>query len=790
MQKIPLWVLVLAAGVSLAAGCGDAPEDVRDAAAPRASRELAPLPDASPAATATRAPDAAVTPEEPAASTAERSNRVALVATPAPTPLPESQDAQQAPVDATSDRAEAGADGTLRAEAEWLGDRISTVVSLYNLTDEGRDTLMRLDLRQMRGQPGWFGSYGYKGWTGVGEAKPAPIIHELSHAYWGAFPVSGFPRLSWDPEGGLSPALERYHQDVLLFMKQPPDHYELLRSRLRNIPELSEDNLGGLFHSIEGDMVNHVTGDLDLLPPILRKYWDRFLQPGPWHSWYEAAAWFQSLAGDERSLFDQYSGFPHLDLRAYGSATSSRSTPMSTEVVDALGREERQRLWDFADQFELLLGAPEHDENFDFWRGYLRDMLRLHERHQGFLASLELENARPIGEAFSFLQDLRGDDDERARAIAAVSVAQPLVLHFLPVLDNHVLLSYFNLESEPPELATIRGTAAFVKRLRKFTPIVDDVLAQGRISTGQGAEALTRFLELQDLKNSRDLSLFIELLRDADGSATRRIFAALDGWMIRRLVQSVAAPLRSVTEPQRLLEAIGISEDSTLNELRDGIDLLAAYPSGNFLIDEPFLARLYEVVAAVAEGDESGVLGVIADSRFPMEGFIRAYPDRAVAVLSSDLVEAARIVMRSDSVTFPPARFIYRLMTENPEFAALLVGELSDMGNAELVMESLAHFAYDADRLEAVPGLPISLAADGRFLSELLDSQGPEWLARQIRVVLRVNTIRMAQGDMPGDYIQAYRRTLDASVGTLEEGKSKRTLQQIVDSSFSAATAG
>ena len=246
------------------------------------------------------------------------------------------------------------------------------VADLYAISEEGRDLFTRLDVRQMRGEPGFFGSYGYKSWTGIGEAKPATIMHELGHAYWGAFPITGVPDLSWDTQQGeeLSPAMRRYHADVLEFMKQPPGPYELLRSRLRNIPELSEKNLDGLVHAVEADIVSMVGGDLDLVPPILRKYWDRLLEPGPWGSWYEAVAWFKALDGEHAGLANEYLGFQHLDLRTHESlGRADTDGTLSDLVVDALRQEGRQRLQDFAEQFELLIGDPENEENFDFWRG-------------------------------------------------------------------------------------------------------------------------------------------------------------------------------------------------------------------------------------------------------------------------------------------------------------------------------------------------------------------------------------------------------------------------------------
>ena len=186
---------------------------------------------------------------------------------------------------------------------EWVLQRSEAVAQLHRITPEGLEMLRSLDVRQMSGQPGWFGSYGFKLWTGIGEARPGVVMHELSHAYWGAFPVTGFPELSWEVPEGRSSAMERYHQDVLKFMGQPPDPYELLRSRLPN------DDQDALFHLVDADLVATVAADLNLLPPILRKYWDNFLSPGPFRSWYDAMAWYQGLSNEDRALANKYKIF-------------------------------------------------------------------------------------------------------------------------------------------------------------------------------------------------------------------------------------------------------------------------------------------------------------------------------------------------------------------------------------------------------------------------------------------------------------------------------------------------
>ena len=664
---------------------------------------------------------------------------------------------------------------------------MQAVVGLYNISDEGREVLLRLDVRQMRGQPGFFGSYGYSSWTGVGEAKPSTIMHELGHAYWGAFPVTGLGELSWEVQGGeaLSPAMDRYHRDVLEFMRQPPGHYELFRSRLRNIPGLSETNLDPLSHTVEADTVDAVGGDLELLPPILRKYWDRFLQPGPWHSWYQAAAWFVNLTNSETPVAQQYTGFEHLNLRQYGSLRPSESIPLTQEVVETLEREERQRLWDFGDQFDLLLGTPEYEENFGFWRGYLRDMQQLHRRHAGFLESIQPPRSREVSEAFDFLRDLEGESlDNRAEAIKQIIQVQPFILHFLPVLDNRTLLALFAMDSFPTEGTTLKGTEAFVERLTKFTPTVDEVIRLGQHSPESAVSELSAFLETQDFENKQDLEFFFQLLRDADYATARETVSALDDATVRRLVRAVPATIRSLMDAQTLLKALGITASATPEDLALGIDMLITYPSGNFLIDEPFVDELYSVVATRSEADITGTLGAISSSPFPWERFILGFPREAVSLLASDLEAAAGLVTQSDSVMFPAARFVYRLIAANPEFAARLVGRLDNRGEDGLVVESLAHFAYDAGRLASVSGLPISLENDGLFLMQLLEDKGREWLGAQILEVIQVYTGHIELGDVPEDFLNSYKDTLEAGVAALPEGPSKQELRKMLRELF------
>ena len=288
--------------------------------------------------------------------------------------------------------------------------------------------LRSLDLRQMVGEPGYFGSYGFGKWAGVGEATPIAIMHELGHSYWGGFPVLGRPDLAWESSDGdeLAPALASYHRDILTFMAQPPNEYEMLRQRLRNLPNVSVENPEPLFHSLEADIPYTTGGDLSLVPPILRKYWGLFLAQGPFESWERAAGWFQTLTPQDRPVAGKFLGFEHLDLRQYSDLPkSSLKYDLLSEASLALANEERQRLTDLAEQFDTLLGDSQLEENFQFCRGYLQDKVALYRSHPDHLASLEHPRTAEIDKDLSFVVSVDGSPEFRANAISEEMAFQP-----------------------------------------------------------------------------------------------------------------------------------------------------------------------------------------------------------------------------------------------------------------------------------------------------------------------------------------------------------------------------
>ena len=675
------------------------------------------------------------------------------------------------------------------SNSPWVNQRLNALMQLYDLTDEGAALLRSLDLRQMRGEPGFFGSFGFKKWAGVGEAKPQGVMHEISHSYWGAFPVSGFPDLTWDTPSGreLSPAMEQYHADILMFMSQPPDSYELFRQRLRNLPELSDSNREPLFHNLEAGMVYSTGGSLSLVPPILRKYWDRFLRDGQFGSWYQAVSWFGNLSddrssGSSRFGANKYLGFEHLDLRDYDSLTTAGADVSRIFVpAEALAAEERQRLFDLADQFDLLLGDAQEEEKFQFWRGYLRDKVELHAIHQGYLSSLDLPRAASLASALDFLNSLDGlSHDQQATQVSATLAIQPFLVNFLPVLDNRTLLLLFAREAPLPQGETLQATASFVDRLERFSGLVAGVLESGRTNPQQGADELNRFLDETDFEQEEDLRLFFDLFREEDPSTASRVVLALDKETVRRLMKPVAVQLRFTLSADELLEKLDITADSSISDLKRGVNLLVEEPSGNFIIDEPFLTSMYRVIATRASSNPPETLTVLRDTPFSLEGFIQHQPTAASALLASDLDFAVEILGQSDPVVSPPARNVYRMIQEDPDFAARLVAALDERGKRELVVESVAYLAYDKARSEQVPSLPISLEQDGKYLAALADHLGGVVLAERLREAFTLYRKRASLGQVAEDFPVQFQATLEEAAATISAASVRDSLTRII----------
>ena len=673
--------------------------------------------------------------------------------------------------------------------APWVTERIDAIVALYQPTKAGEALLRSLDLRQMEGEPGFFGSYGFTEWAGVGEASPIGVAHELGHSYWGGFKVAGRPDLSWAiPSGStLSPALESYHQDVLTFITQPPDDFELLRQRLRNLPDVSSDNPEPIIHNMEADVVYNTAGSLNLVPPVLRKYWADFLPAGRFDDWYGAAGWFQSLSQDDVSLAGKWLGFEHLDLRQYPSldpATPPEDILLAAQRV--IETEEKERLRDLAYQFDLLIGYPQNDEDFEFWRRYLRDKVTLYRDHPAHLAVFSISRAEQIDSALRFLAaPATGSPAQQAQRLADRLVVEPFLVNFLPAVDNQVLVELFSSGTALPEGKTLQATASFVERLKIFGAKVDSVLRAGRSDPTAGAAELESFITDTGLDQKEDIKLFFDLFKDIDRKAAKDVTFALSNETIQGLMVPAPFQLRTILGPEELLSKLGIESDAAnQSSVRDGIALLVEEPSGNFQVDEPFLAAMFQVVAERAEDDPLETALLLMDSPFPLEGMILAQPTAASSIFKSDREFGLALVRNSDSLIAPPWRIMYRLVKTDPSLAAGMLAEFQRRGEAVLVAESLAYLAYDKDRQERSPLLPISLADDGRFLGSLFKEEGAEWLAARLSESVELYRQRVSANEVGADFLERYRETLEFAAAFLDDGETRKGLTEIIRRAF------
>jgi hypothetical protein len=444
-------------------------------------------------------------------------------------------------------------------------------------------------------------------------------------------------------------------------------------------------------------------------------------------------------------------------------------------------QEEQQRLFDLADQFHLLVGDPQKEENFQFWRGYLRDKLDLHRTHPDYLTSLRAPQAPDLAAALEFLSGLSGlSPTEQAKQIARQLPAQPFLVNFLPVLDNRTLMALFATGTPLPQGATLQATASFVERLGRFSVAVDRVLAQGRKGPQQGADQLRQVLEEIPFEPADNLRLFFELLRDADFATASQVVQSLDKNTIRRLMKPVPFDLRTLLAPEELLDKLDITASAEAASLKRGITLLMEEPSGNFIVDEPYLHQMYAVVAARSGTEASEMVQVLRDTPFPLEGLIQQQPQAAVAILSSDLEAAVKLVQASDLALFPPARVIYRLVYAEPDFAARMSLALEEVGDGGTMVESLAYLAYDKVRSEQAPELPISLESDGKFLEALLRQRGGAWLKQRLAEAFALFGDRAASSEVSPDFLSQYRATLETAVATLSDAANRKELQEII----------
>ena len=682
----------------------------------------------------------------------------------------------------------------------WVEDRLEAYAVLFNITPEGREFLEVVDFRKIEGRPAWYGSSGYRGFTGVGQARPDVVAHELGHAYWGAFPVTGYPELSWEKEEGeeLSPAMARYHEDLRRFMLQPPDRYEPLRERFRNYPNLNRGRFPDLIHAGEADIPRFTAGDLGLVPPILRKYYDRFLSDGEVETWADLMGWYASLEPGDKRLANNYLQLAHIPRDTYSGVERVEGAALDDDLRDILVGEEKQRLIDFIEQFDSVLNdenslkdAVNVDRGFPFWRSYLREMFAFYKRYPGVVEEYEGPgDDGSIQSAFEALESaMELGHDEAAEYLGSRLEEEPFLYNFLPIVGDRLLLAVLEPEPEgtaPQELP--KGADAFVEELRHFIGDVDRIIEVGRRDPAEGAifaeQRVARYGIEAPTKLQQSVDTLLDLLFSTDRRIATQIMAGLSDELAVALLELTPAKARQRVQPNQLVDALGLHADAESEDFTEGLRTLFDNSSGNFAIDVRTNEEAYDRVIARGSGDPEETLGIIREVQPRVSELIAYRPDDALAILRSDLETTLDLVLESGPVSVPPARLIYQISYFDPNLAADVITGLQNRGEDDVVHEALAYFAYDLERFWEYPDQRISLRRNGELLSGLLARNGSWRLSRMLGGAVDKFQLELLLGNVDHDFLKAYEETLRASAGTTSEERVQAILARVIVEAF------
>ncbi len=685
------------------------------------------------------------------------------------------------------------------APPDWIQARLEAIKAIYSLTPEGERFLEEHDLRWMRGEPGWFGSFGYGRWTGVGESRLGPIMHELGHAYWGAFEVTGRDDLSWDDQDSRheSSAILQLHADLIAFMAQPPDRYEPLRERLRNLPDVQLGDESGLLHFGEADLVHTTGGNLHLLPPILHKYFDGYLREGEFDSWFEALEWYQGLSHEDSRAAAVYFGLDHLDFDLYGDLEPAEDSSLPEGIAALVGREERQRLEDFAVQFDIVTGLEERDGRrialeMQFLRGYLEDKLALRKSYPDALSSIA--DAAPAAADLELVLDafaeLEGKPvDERADLLGP-RMEEPIFSVFWPLVGRETLMELHARGIPPQDTESAeRTTDAQVERLAIAADAAVAILQRARDDLNVGVRDLEALLRDVLERNDRDAGLVLELALAADPELAKDVVVHLDHALVRELLAEEPGILRQLLEPERLLPLLGITADADADDLASGIQELMQAASGNYRTDRPYLSTVYELVAERGRSRPDEALDVMIESGLFLEVMLRERPRETIAILASDHEKAAALIAGTTGHGRTPQGMIHAVIFEEPALAARLVDVLEPM-HPEAAREALVQFAYDSHRKASLPSLRVSPENDGAFILALADLQGDHRVSESMAEAIASYEVFVADGTAPPDFLDAYAATLEEAAASQADAADSERLRRIAREAFALAGEG
>lgn len=682
-------------------------------------------------------------------------------------------------------RSGAGGRPPLAVQDDWARQRVEAILALYTFTPEAAAAIRGLDVRHIAGRPGWFGSTGYRGFVGLGQSRPSSIVHEVSHSLYGPLPVVGRPGLSYEPgpDGRLSAGLQAQRRDLERFIEQPPDAFEPLRARLRQIPDLvSGSGYPGLYHLGEAEIIFFTGGNLDLAPPILRKYYGPMLASGPFKSWDETIRWYLSLPGGQRRIADQYAGFGHMPAEGYRVPPDPQAK-VAPRIAAIVLQEERQRLTDFVEQFGLYFKALDQNgpviKDIRFWRGYVRDMVHVYRQHRDLPASLG-QRGRRIGAALQFLADL--DDTERSQRPAKAKQglrSDAFLFYFVPALDNGTLLALTRDEDQrsgAPERLPSQVRGALEPFHMRMLDLASDLRQTLQSNRSQAGAIFDGFLRGLSERERRSMNLIIEVLAEADRDLARAAMLGLSPEMARVMVKEGPAFTRFLLQPEEVVSLLGFRDPLSPVQLAGLAKLFNENVSATPRIDNPFLRAVYTRLAALGQSDPQRAIRLFAETGLLVEPFLTEMPGEASALFSRDLALTAEALTKANPVRLPPPRAIYRMAQQDAETAARLTLAYEDRGAADIVSDALAFFGYDLVRSQQEPGLRIAVEAGARYLDALARLRGDAWLEQALARMARRYGESIAAGETDPAFLRVYRQTLEASLALLPDAETRQRL--------------
>ena len=682
----------------------------------------------------------------------------------------------------------------LISEQDWVSGRLDALQGIWGFTADGIDWQNSYDYRQMRGQPAWFGSTGSKGWAGAGQAVPRSVMHELGHSYWGAFPVEGQPDLI--PGSDVQEILALYQDDLLKFMRQSPDRFEPLRDRFRNLPNLDRGDLPDLAHFGEADLIYLTGGDLDLIPPILRKYYTSYLSDAgvvpDVKDWPDALGWWFALDDEKRADAGEVFGLQHFPLDQYEALPQRKNAELSSTTTAFIDAEEKQRLVDFADQFDeikeqynSLTDATGTDRGFNFWARYLGDLLDLHTKHPDVLTAGAGPRGKELGQTLDIYRELDPlspkEQAQRYRMLVGSDGGHD-IQDFAPLLKARTLLELFPAGSTS-ELEGIEASAgAYAEELGELVTLADAVLNLGTTAPQEAANKLSdRLLDFSDDELAGRIDTIFSTMRDAEPEITRSVIQTIPDSLLLRLldVRPSAARIGEV-QPEQLLNAAGIAFGASPDALVEGIAILAENSSGNFAIDAPFDEAIYELLDGFAASNPDFVLRVFKETNLRLLPWVIGHAKEAAIVLATDLDRSAVLLVALDGPEPTPERIVRQLAYSDAETAAGLMLATLDVGRADVMTGTLNTIVYDAYWSGLGAGPTGRLDSAGALLTALRDIVGENQTAEFIGAGVSDYLSGVDKSDLEPEYRSQHIGTLELLAGAASRAKDRRFFELLI----------